>query len=650
MTSFPFFPVAATGETVFSTIGRCAQRTGIADRHLLFHLTGQYRKATIFSALPGYLRTLSQSIPDGHPWKDTQELIASHTSLPYFTYFDPAPYRTSFIRKLADSEIGQQVSAALGLTHYRSAPTSKHPRFCPHCVRDEENRLGFAFFHREHQLPGVAFCWKHGVSLAHGCTTCGPYPIVGKAFSLAGRCKCDRLSPLNAFQSLPPESEALLWIAQESAFMVASGGTSHVDATRWLRKSLLDIGLCRGTHVAYSEIASALDVRYSAATLEWLGYSAWKNGKPSPWIRRIFTHSDTYYKRRAAITQLLILGLAFDSVKDFEFTANAESGERNVQPSGAGSHRFLNAVDQTTRQINPDDWRNNLKEKLQAHNFRIPATAFDVGVSSYTIAAEARMQGIRIPLSAYAIKRLGNTKLETIHAALKAGVQKKRIRKKYSISEWTLLLIELDDLSLTSTHRETTYNATRERHRNTVRNLIEHMPLATRSLVMTKMPGTYDFLMRKDKEWFHDFIPATKRPCQGKRGLRVDWMEWDRALAASIQEYATRIRASAEKPRRITASSLLKAQRALARHQFAPHRMPATKSVLEEVVESKSAFLERKILWGIRKMTDGNRPVSINALRRVIGTPASKIREHKRFVLEAMERLDATVAPRSFFE
>ena len=41
----------------------------------------------------------------------------------------------------------------------------KHPRFCEHCVQEEMEQKEIPCWHREHQLPGVLWCSKHGTPL-----------------------------------------------------------------------------------------------------------------------------------------------------------------------------------------------------------------------------------------------------------------------------------------------------------------------------------------------------------------------------------------------------------------------------------------------------------------------------------------------------
>lgn len=648
--SLPFFPVPRAGETVFSVVGRCLGRLGIADKHLLFLLTGQHRRATLLGALPGHLRLLVQAMPVGHPWKDIQGLIEHNTSLPYYSYFDSTTYRADFINRLANTDVSYKVSLALGLTQYRCASSPKHPRFCIRCAEEDAARWGYSCFYREHQLPGVALCFEHGTELAHGCHNCGPYPLLRKPFNMPARCLCANFSALEAFQSLPNSYDNLAWIARESAYIVSSpAGSPHFASRQPLEQCLILNGLSRGSHLSYSAIASALDERYSAGLLNWLGYPARKDGRPSAWIRRLFDHAGTQPRRRPTITLLLVLGLLYESVKAFELANAYDTDQHAARPSDS---ELLSASDSdvSSHGQKGSAWKGKLRSNLQANNFRISTAAVVAGVSSYAIAVEAREQGIRIPLSAAAIKRIGCKQLEDIRIELRAGTQKKIIQEAHLISEWSLFLVELDDLELNSAHRMAASLGFLESHRDSVRDYVERNPKATRSSVMKAIAGSYHYLISNDKQWFQKLIPAVRRHSSGKRPSKTNWAAWDKWLAVKIRAHVAKIQVTDDKPQRITATGLLNAMKATSKYAACTCSLPETKATLNEVTETKALFLERKILWGIRKMARENKAISVNVLRRVIGTSPSRLRERKQFVIEAMKRLGAVAANRSFFD
>jgi len=155
-------------------------------------------------------------------------------------------------------------------------------------------------------------------------------------------------------------------------------------------------------------------------------------------------------------------------------------------------------------------------------------------------------------------------------------------------------------------------------------------------------------MLEKDKEWFDvQFAnrPKITPPCvERKRKVRSD------ALVASIVAKAIEVQLSPEsRPKRITTTGVLRMVGYL--NQFLQHKeqFVQTEQVLNKFVETQDDFLNRKILWAIRKMKVDGHPISINKLRRVAGVPASKLRERREFVIESVCSLDAVLGGRSFF-
>jgi hypothetical protein len=200
------------------------------------------------------------TLPSGHPWIDLRHTIQHHTSLPYLTYFDKPEQRDSAVKLLSENMQSKYIVQSLGLTQYRCGNGPKHPRFCSACIQEDERTLGFPYFHRKHQLPGVAVCWKHDEILSHGCYICGAYPIPGRGLSMPGRCKCSsELLPMPAFDKLPANHAVLKWLADESAQLVNAVGTTAASSRATLRQLVLNNGFCKGSLLDYCRIATALE-------------------------------------------------------------------------------------------------------------------------------------------------------------------------------------------------------------------------------------------------------------------------------------------------------------------------------------------------------------------------------------------------------
>lgn len=49
----------------------------------------------------------------------------------------------------------------------------RHWRWCLQCLEEDSDTYGVPYHHRDHQLPGVFHCYKHGMALSGRCQSCG---------------------------------------------------------------------------------------------------------------------------------------------------------------------------------------------------------------------------------------------------------------------------------------------------------------------------------------------------------------------------------------------------------------------------------------------------------------------------------------------
>lgn len=651
---FPFFPIPAEGETIYSGFCRCAERSGLPDQYILSALTGQNRKTTLLSVLPGHLRVIASALPPGHPWADPAHAIQHHTSLPYFTYFDSPGRRDSAARLLATSTCGNDVGLSLGLTQYRCGAVPKHPRFCSICAAEDEINVGFSYFHREHQLPGVAVCWKHGEILSHGCQQCGPYPIPGRGLSMLGRCKCDgELVPLPAYGNLPKDHAALTWLAVESARLVSSTGTTLSNPRAVLRQLAIDGEFGRGSLPTYTKIGAALSDKYGADTLDWLGVPAWSNGRPSAWVRRLPQVQLTGMKRSPTILFLLFIGLFYESIPELEaavgkgrYGSPCPQTEASLRSSASAA---ASSPDKRATIVTPA-WARDLQEFLAKHSFRLSAAAADAGISPYAMAVEARKQGLRVPLSRQTAKKLGQEKLSRIRVDLQIGVPKKEVQRRYGVSEWVMFLVELDSPKIAQDSKALKEVATRDAHRRKILDLIARDPGASRSTVFNQLPGTYDYIISNDRDWFYQQFPQRKQPVkEPQRPTRIDRAALDKEFAKTIQDLVPGLLASENRPERISKHRILKHAGFGAKYSADPSAFPKATLLFDKLCESQTDFIKRKIRWAIAELQESGQTISINTLRRKAAVHPSKLRDYREFVINAANKEGAAINMRSFF-
>jgi hypothetical protein len=144
---------------------------------------------------------------------------------------------------------------------------------------------------------------------------------------------------------------------------------------------------------------------------------------------------------------------------------SSKAGRDSVQPSNPSE---TGAV--------VSDWRAELPQLFATYSFGLAAVAFRIGVPQDRVAAEARRQGIRVPLSNQAATRLGQEKLESIRSDLRAGMPKKEVQKKHRASSRDLYLIELDTPGIGDARKSAAAKKTRDAHRQRLLDMLASDP------------------------------------------------------------------------------------------------------------------------------------------------------------------------------
>jgi hypothetical protein len=154
-------PKLAPDETIFSLLARAhclgGYENATATSRIVF---GDDRAAMLFD-FPRRLTALSAHLPE--PLANPARLASDATCLPFFTRFRDRSVMERAIQKMC----GQSVAALkddLGLRACSSGPLSA-VKACLDCIVEDTTRLGAAYWHRVHQLPGVTMCTLHRVPL-----------------------------------------------------------------------------------------------------------------------------------------------------------------------------------------------------------------------------------------------------------------------------------------------------------------------------------------------------------------------------------------------------------------------------------------------------------------------------------------------------
>ena len=152
------FPIAQKDELLTSIFARLAQQMGIKDDKVVLDLLFGNRMVVPSAFLQGHIDQLLKHI--GHLWDiEPREIIEKYTYLPLFRPF-LAPHRYNILQAdLIHSQANPSVSRAGISASIIYWPSSY--KICPECWREQHETLGFSYWQRLFQSPGVNACPKH---------------------------------------------------------------------------------------------------------------------------------------------------------------------------------------------------------------------------------------------------------------------------------------------------------------------------------------------------------------------------------------------------------------------------------------------------------------------------------------------------------
>ena len=106
----------------------------------------------------GDCRAITEQLPENVV--TLKKVLLEHILMPYYLRFHASEKRQSVFNNLLAGRSG-------GLTSIQiQTPEGKHGlKFCPICRAGDEEQYGEPYWHREHQIPLMPFCPKHGCRL-----------------------------------------------------------------------------------------------------------------------------------------------------------------------------------------------------------------------------------------------------------------------------------------------------------------------------------------------------------------------------------------------------------------------------------------------------------------------------------------------------
>jgi hypothetical protein len=283
-----YFPTPYPDELLYSILARLYALLKFSSAKVFVRELFGTPHAMAVADLPSNLAALLGQLPLGHGYT-VDEIIDRLTLLPYYTAFLPVE-RLARLRADMRGNGGTRVHMRSGVMA-SGVPMATFFRMCPMCFDEDWHRHGENYWHREHQLPGVAMCPKHEVALQK--TFVRTTNARTRYEYVAARQRLETVA-LNIPYTQPGGEKLLFELAQSSAWLLNQclPPADPLSLCRLYRQMLFEKGFASASgRVRVADLRGEFRAYYSAPLLSWWGCDLDPQNS-EPWLLRIVRKPD----------------------------------------------------------------------------------------------------------------------------------------------------------------------------------------------------------------------------------------------------------------------------------------------------------------------------------------------------------------------
>lgn len=283
-----YFPVPYADELLYSVIARYGVHTGLLENHKAVNRdVFSHGSAIAVTDLPGHLDALTKNV--GLVWEiSSMELILNHTLAPFYLPFLNTE-QSKHVLKSMKSGPADGIHTRCGI----AASNIHQPiylRYCPTCLKEQQESFGEVYWRRTHQLSGIDLCVEHHCRL------------IDSPFHFHPKNKHEYV-PAAAIPCLGTSKKLIVGEAEKRVYALIGQLMSvrKLDAylfsqwTQYYQNVASRLGLKKGCRVEHRQIAKRMSEAYSGSNLEYLVYK----GEYCKWLVSLFTkHRKSFHPIR----------------------------------------------------------------------------------------------------------------------------------------------------------------------------------------------------------------------------------------------------------------------------------------------------------------------------------------------------------------
>lgn len=613
------FPDPKTDELLYSACARFQDRMKFPHTDAAVEkLFGGKRRAAV--DFPTRINHLTSVMPPNHQYT-SDILIDRHTLYPYFAPF--LPLERALLVRQEMCETGNNIHERLGVTPGRLT-FPEVLRFCPKCIKEEQEAGREPYWRRLHQLPGVEVCPTHLVFLEGSGLVRNRRG--GSTFFASASRVVTQVRPRPLSKSAPLDA-IRLQIANTSSWLLNWHGPyfgSEVLSKRYYHLLLREGYAYYNGRIRNGKFLKAFVDFFTPAFLESLSCPLGTRITSWPLLLLHSSQSTVVRPPLHHILLLTFLGLSPEEV----FTRFEE-----VKPFGEGPWPCLNPVaDHFRQQVitecrvsdSPSKTRRGLP-KADFHcscGFTYTRTGtdlteedcyrFDAVIAYGTLWRDTFIKQWRV--TSLTLEQMANNFRTT-----QSTLTRNAARLGLPISRVNCGSAPTGE----DTDRRYSFESARSEYREKWLSMRASAPEAGRQELQSMAYYTWWWLSKNDAEWLKEHMPASRKT--PPRANQNDWENIDRELSTLVKASVQRIKSKEGRPVRASLSAIIKDVGRQSWLESYLHKLPLTAKVVTEDLESYEDHLIRRLHWAAGCFRDeGIIPTRIKLLRSA--------GEHRRIV------------------
>ncbi|AWB32031.1 TnsD family Tn7-like transposition protein [Clostridium botulinum] len=620
-----FFTDPYKDELIYSAISRYHYYTGNIDyKDTLEELFGK-RSIVPSLEIGSNIDTLSKNLGDRYT---AENIIKKHTIFPYYSPFLPKDRKVELIKEIVYRD-GNGIYAKLGMVAGSICKKNKI-YYCPCCAKNEIEKYGEPYIHREHQLQGIYICPHDGVELKK-------YSVDKSNSSRIEFIRLDKkLLDLRNITVVDSRYYDKLYKISKNAYYLLQTDLDNISKEKVLEKYknlLYEKGLTTSSkRVKQRELYEEFISFYSKDFLEKIESSV-NNDDEYNWLRVITRNlKRTVHPMR----HLLLINFLEDDIEKFFKDIN-----KQFNPFGKGPWLCLNSA--------ADHYKQNVVTNLKItedYKIKVPVGTFTCRCGFvYSRKGPDKTEQDKCKIGR--IKKFGAVWENKLKVCLKKG--------KYGLRELASIMkcdpktvIKFDKLfginyfnsssKIVGKGKKPINSDVGEIYKLNILKAIEMNTALSRTEIREMCKKEYIYLYRMDKEWLFSVLPQKVKKDDHRK--KVDWDKRDKEILELIKVKHKKL-LNKEVPIRITKSSIGKAAGVLVTLEKNINNLPKTEKYLNEIIETVQDFQIRRC----KKITDdkfkNEENIKLWQIQRIAGIRTKDFEKVRVEILEYINMKDS---------